>query len=183
MKNTILFSIVILLLMTGCTSRDSKSLDESTGEGSSKPLKLIVSIPSVVLSKVFGDSAWLEKTPGTNLKVLWDYDLEFSEDLAKAKSLGPRQLTRKVNPCCPCDGTGSGCCACPKSLYFGSSKSMETKLTFDNSLLEPNYSDGVDLYEIPANTEDGTYEVVINVKNIDTPFRFNVQIRDGIIDF
>jgi ABC-type Zn uptake system ZnuABC Zn-binding protein ZnuA len=63
MKSTVIIFIVFLgLLVAGCTNRNSKQETSTEHEDSSKPTKLVVSIPSVVLSKVFGDSLWFEKT-------------------------------------------------------------------------------------------------------------------------
>lgn len=187
MKNCIFFSIVVLLLLASCTSRDSKTAGQpeilSGQEASSIPPKLVISIPSVVLDKLISDSVTFDLAPPNNLRALWRYDKAFSELVAKSSSIGPHVLTRKVNPCCPCDETQTGCCDCPEMLYWGAPSSMNTSLTFDGTVISAVKADNIDLYQIPTGMGNGSYNLEIKGNNIRPPLKLTVTIQDGTIDF
>jgi hypothetical protein len=183
MKNSIVFISLIGLLMAGCGGRGPQEQHSSASEDELAPPKIVVSIPTIVLNKVIADSDLFKQTPYENLKELWNYDNTFSEVLAKNRTIGPRVLTRKVNPCCPCMGSGEKCCDCARSLYFGSPASMNTTLTFDGDMLKADSSENVNLYQIPLTKPDGTYTLSIEGSNIAPPVELQVEIRNGKIDF
>jgi hypothetical protein len=161
-----LYFVIAIVVMIGCT----KSKVETPPDPAPGPNLLTVDTPrtaislaQLVLDTLIEGPTLLDEAKAGNLKKLWKYD----ENLYKVSNSSRKFIvTKEINPCCPCSSTEPMCCACLIDTDFAATTGtdgMNATLSLSGTDITPDRSvSGVDLFSIPSDTQDGTYELIIS---------------------
>ncbi|SRR5258706_94382 len=178
----ILLMVLFIALIIGCTDlgKQPKALafqlnmqPDSTAKFNNNPDSaiLILSIPDWALGKILKDSSSLACQHPDSLKVLRLFDDALHQALVPNKTIGKYQLTRKINPCCPCGSGGSTCCQCDTQTVLASPSTMEASVKYNSAPLARTTTEGLDLFVLPS----GATTLVIDGIGISSPLTLNMN--------